>query len=150
MSLFGASNELPEGKELEALFDRFLLRFDVQYLLRPASFRAVLAAPEPVAGGAPHAGGAAARRRRPSRAVKVTDATVDALLAIRDACTAEGIVASDRRWKKTLKAVRAFAFLAGEGTTTPGGPPHPHGRPLARAEGAHEGGPARRASSPTR
>jgi MoxR-like ATPase len=31
VALFGASNELPEGKELEALFDRFLLRFDVQY-----------------------------------------------------------------------------------------------------------------------
>src|SRR4051812_45272052 len=30
VSLFGASNELPDGKELEALFDRFLLRFDVQ------------------------------------------------------------------------------------------------------------------------
>src|SRR6266508_697306 len=38
VALFGASNELPDGKELEALFDRFLLRFDVQYLLRPSSF----------------------------------------------------------------------------------------------------------------
>jgi MoxR-like ATPase len=47
VALFGASNELPDGKELEALFDRFLLRFDVQYLLRPSSFRAVLLAPEP-------------------------------------------------------------------------------------------------------
>ena len=27
--MFGASNELPEGKELEALFDRFLLRCEV-------------------------------------------------------------------------------------------------------------------------
>ena len=36
VTMFGASNELPEGKELEALFDRFLLRFDVGYLLRPA------------------------------------------------------------------------------------------------------------------
>ena len=32
VTMFGASNELPEGKELEALFDRFLLRFDVGYL----------------------------------------------------------------------------------------------------------------------
>jgi len=47
ISLFGASNELPDGKELEALFDRFLLRFDVQYLLRPSSFRGVLLAPDP-------------------------------------------------------------------------------------------------------
>ena len=47
VSLFGASNELPDGKELEALFDRFLLRFDVQYLRRPASFRAVVTGPSP-------------------------------------------------------------------------------------------------------
>jgi MoxR-vWA-beta-propeller ternary system protein len=39
VSLFAASNELPEGKELEALFDRFLLRFDVGYLLVAANLR---------------------------------------------------------------------------------------------------------------
>ena len=38
--------ELPEGKELEALFDRLLLRFDVGYLLRPINLKAVLTAPE--------------------------------------------------------------------------------------------------------
>lgn len=35
-------------------------------------------------------------------AVKITDDTVDALLAIRDACRGEGITASDRRRKKSL------------------------------------------------
>src|SRR4051812_1640201 len=34
VTLFGASNDLPEGRELEAVFDRFLLRFDVQYLVQ--------------------------------------------------------------------------------------------------------------------
>jgi hypothetical protein len=34
IALFGASNELPEGKELEALFDRFLLRFRRRVLAR--------------------------------------------------------------------------------------------------------------------
>src|SRR5262245_9188487 len=32
ISLFGASNELPQGNELEALWDRFLLRFRVGYI----------------------------------------------------------------------------------------------------------------------
>src|SRR5512133_3953008 len=49
VSLFGASNELPEGKDLEALFDRFLLRYEVGYLLRPANLKLVLAAPAPTA-----------------------------------------------------------------------------------------------------
>lgn len=37
VTLFGASNELPEGRELEALFDRFLLRYEVSYLLLDAA-----------------------------------------------------------------------------------------------------------------
>ena len=40
----------------------------------------------------------------------MTDATVDALMAVRDACTAEGIVASDRRWKKSLRVARPTRF----------------------------------------
>ena len=32
ISLFGASNEMPQGNELEALWDRFLLRFRVGYV----------------------------------------------------------------------------------------------------------------------
>ena len=118
VSLFGASNELPDGKELEALFDRFLLRFDVQYLRRAASFRAVVTGPEPSA-TLTFPFQALRDAQAAAAAVSVTDATVDALLAIRDACTAEGIVASDRRWKKSLRVVQAHAFLAGESATTP-------------------------------
>jgi MoxR-like ATPase len=118
ISLFGASNELPDGKELEALWDRFLLRFEVGYLLRPANFRAVLTAPDE-AGNA--ALGMDVLRAAQAEAAKVgvTDATVDALLAIRDALKAEGIVGSDRRWKKSLRLVQAAAYLAGERETTP-------------------------------
>ena len=47
VTMFGASNELPEGKELEALFDRFLLRFEVNYLLRPNHLKGVLTGGEP-------------------------------------------------------------------------------------------------------
>jgi MoxR-like ATPase len=118
VTLFGASNELPEGKELEALFDRFLLRFDVQYLMRPSNLRSVLTAPDP--GPAPSFTMDELRAAQAAvAAVAVTDDTLDALLAIREACKADGIVASDRRWKKSLKAVRAAAFAAGEDKTTP-------------------------------
>lgn len=118
VSLFAASNELPEGKELEALFDRFLLRFDVQYLLAASNVRAVLAASEPTI--ATRLTMDDLRRAQAEvAAVKVTDETIDALLAIRDACRAEGIVASDRRWKKSLGIVRASAWLAGEKNTSP-------------------------------
>jgi MoxR-like ATPase len=118
VTLFGASNELPDGKELEALFDRFLLRFDVQYLLRPTNFRAVITAPEPRASvslSMPELRAAQHERA----AVAISDPTIDALISIRDVCKADGIVVSDRRWKKSLKAVQASAYLAGQTATTP-------------------------------
>ncbi len=118
VTMFGASNELPEGKELEALFDRFALRFQVDYLLRPQHLRDVLVAPEPKS--------AVTLDMKTLRAAqaevlkeKITDATVEALISIRDACKAEGIIASDRRWKKSLRLVQATAWLAGEKQTTP-------------------------------
>ena len=118
VSLFGASNELPDGKELEALFDRFLLRFDVQYLRRPASFRAVVTAGEPsLTTRFPFQ--ALLDAQAEASAIAVTDATVDALVAVRDACQAEGVIASDRRWKKSLRIVQTHAYLSGESATTP-------------------------------
>ncbi len=118
VTMFGASNELPEGKDLEALFDRFLLRFEVGYLLRPANLKLVLAAPEPAA---PLAMSMADLRKAQAELSKVavTDETIEALIQIRDACKAEGIVASDRRWKKALKVVQAVAWMAGEKKTSP-------------------------------
>ena len=41
-TLVGASNELPEGEELDALFDRFLLRFWVPYLAERRNVRRLL------------------------------------------------------------------------------------------------------------
>jgi MoxR-like ATPase len=117
VSLFGASNELPEGKELEALFDRFLLRFDVGYLVRTSNLRTILLASDPaptirVPFSTLRSWQADARR------VTVTDGTVDALISIRETCRAEGIVASDRRWKKSLRLVQATAYLSGATETT--------------------------------
>ena len=51
--------------------------------------------------------------------MRLTDETVDALLSIREQCKTEGLVASDRRWKKSLKLVKAAAYLAGATETTP-------------------------------
>lgn len=98
VALFGSSNELPEGRELEALFDRFALRFEIAYLLRPQNLKDVLAAAEPKL--------ATVLDMKTLRAAQLEvakgedhDATVEALISIRDACKAEDIIASDRRGK---------------------------------------------------
>lgn len=118
VTMFGASNELPEGKELEALFDRFAMRFEVGYLLRPQHLRDVLLAPDPKSGITLDMKTLRAAQAEVVK-VKVTDATVDALISIRDAGKSEGIVASDRRWKKSLRLVQAAAWMAGEKQTCP-------------------------------
>ena len=118
VTLFGAGNELPDGKELEALFDRFAVRFHVPYLLRETNMKAMLRAPDPVPSVTLDMP-ALEQAQWATAKVKVTDATVDALMAIRDACRVEGIVASDRRWKRSLKLAQASAYLAGEKQTGP-------------------------------
>jgi len=45
MSMFGASNELPESVELNALFDRFLLRYYVDDIVDDTNFITMLSAP---------------------------------------------------------------------------------------------------------
>src|SRR5229473_1431482 len=47
LTLFGASNELPEDDELLALYDRFLLRFVVGYIGEDFRFLKMLQAKEP-------------------------------------------------------------------------------------------------------
>ena len=118
VSLFGASNELPDGTELDALFDRFLLRFEVGYLLRPSNLRAVLTAPAYTPSAALDLP-TLQKLQSEVDALPVTEDTLDALLAIREQCKAEGLVASDRRWKKSLKLAKAAAYLAGATETTP-------------------------------
>jgi MoxR-like ATPase len=118
VTMFGASNELPEGNENEAIFDRFLCRYEVGYLLGTSSFRAVILGTEPRVGATLTMADLGAAQAEVTK-VKVTDETVDALVAIRDACRGEGIVASDRRWKKLLRLVQASAYLAGERATAP-------------------------------
>jgi MoxR-like ATPase len=118
VTLFGASNELPEGKELEALFDRFLLRFELGYLIRPNNMKSVLTAPDPAVTTKLDMKSLRAAQAEVAK-VTITDATVDSLIGIRDGLKTEGIVASDRRWKKSLKLAQAAAWIMGEKQTCP-------------------------------
>ena len=118
VTLFAASNELPDGQELEALFDRFMVRFSLGYMVREASFRTVITGDEPAIKTKLDLA-ALGQAQWASQQIKVPDATYDAMIAIRDACRTDGIVASDRRWKKLIKLIKATAYLAGEKTAAP-------------------------------
>lgn len=112
LTLFGASNEMPEAAESAASWDRYLLRLTVEYvdesgfakllrLSRPATPPTVLALAE-------LAVLQAARER-----VTVPDAVLDQLARLRAEMRTKGIIASDRRWLQSLTALRAHALIAG-------------------------------------
>jgi MoxR-like ATPase len=118
-TVIGASNEMPQGEGLEALWDRFLLRFEVKYVKGKQAFRQVLdsefSIPENVKVSKAVLDAAAAQ----AMALPIPDATYDALFECREALGVEGIVVSDRRWKKSLNVARAAAFLAGNTEVEP-------------------------------
>ncbi len=117
VSCFAASNELPEGPELDALYDRFLVRLVTDYIADADTFRGLLAG---VASGTRATITAEVDIRAEqaaAAAVVVTDETLDALVALREACKKNGIAVSDRRWIQCLSLVRAAAHLDGRTAT---------------------------------
>ncbi len=119
ISLFAASNHLPEDDALQALFDRFLLRCRVEPLPRDA-LPALLAAgwalerdgvAAPPDREAPSADDLRdlARRCRDVDIGGVAPAYADAVTRVRDL----GIALTDRRAVKVLKLVAASAVLCG-------------------------------------
>ncbi len=114
ISLFGASNELPQGEELGALYDRFLVRLQVNYISDDSAFASLLTAPPP--------------NNPPNNPPKITlqelqdlqaqadslpipDTIIESIIKIRRELNKEGIIASDRRWKQSLDVLKAYAFL---------------------------------------
>lgn len=110
----GASNELPQEDGLGALYDRFLLRYWVDYLADDSSFETLLTRP---------------RGAMPTLAPVVVDTlstaardvdlrpVIPAILAIRTKLREERLVISDRRWKQASGLVQASAVLDGRATT---------------------------------
>ncbi|WP_260858087.1 AAA family ATPase [Bacillus sp. FJAT-22090] len=111
MSVIAASNEYPEEEGLDALFDRFLLRFEIDLIADAANFISMLKE-------------AGQNQRMPSLTMEelvhlqyLTDRVVipeevyNALSKIRMELRKEGIRPSDRRFKQSLSVLQAKALL---------------------------------------
>lgn len=119
ISLWGASNELPEGKELDALFDRFMMRFEVKPLITAANMKKMILAPEPTAQTFLSAFSLREEMAKASK-VEVSPETIDALVDLREVLAAQhSIFISDRRLKKSVGLLKAVAHLGGAQETSP-------------------------------
>ena len=113
ITLFGASNELPEDDELTALYDRFLLRFVVGYIEEDYRFLRMLEAPPQEARVCLtledlH------QMQREADAQPVPGHVHRAMAEIRRQLGKKQIVASDRRYRQSLALMKAHSYLAGD------------------------------------
>lgn len=112
---FAASNEIPTESDAQAAWDRVLLRTRVEYVKHPSSFYALLETKgtpgEEVRASIPFEGLRAAHAEVLD--VEVPLAVLDQVGQIRDGLLKEGIIVADRRWRGSMKALRAAAWLRG-------------------------------------
>ncbi len=129
ISFFGASNEMPQGNELEALWDRFLLRFRVGYVTDAGFTKFIRAAAAKHA--AKHNGHTSSGNQlqtlpqselvalqQSASQVAIPSATVDLIEQLRRDLTGKGITISDRRWGQSLGVLQAHALTEGRDAVT--------------------------------
>jgi MoxR-like ATPase len=112
VSLFGASNELPEEDELQALYDRFLVRYVVGYIGEEFRFLKMLEAKPPATRTTLSMEEFGALQRQVAR-VEVPGHVYHSIADIRRDLGRKQIVASDRRYRQSLPLLQAYAFLRG-------------------------------------
>jgi MoxR-like ATPase len=129
ISLFGASNEMPQGNELEALWDRFLLRFRVGYVsdtgfakfIRAASAKLGAKQNGHKSNGTPPATllqSELVALQQSAEQVAIPNATIDLIEQLRKDLAGKGIIVSDRRWGQTLGVLQAHALTEGRDAVT--------------------------------
>jgi len=112
ISVIAASNELPEGEELNALFDRFHFRKKVDYIHEPGNFvRMLNLTPDYELPTFTLEELQAAQAE--VLEVEIRDDVRDTMVEIRSAMQMEGLIASDRRYFQAQNALRAMAWLYG-------------------------------------
>jgi MoxR-like ATPase len=121
ISVVGASNELPEGTELGALYDRFLLRLHVGSVSK-GSFPQLLGLR-----GDPKANISDELQltceeleeiQMAANKVILPEDVIRLLSDLRDWCAAESIAISDRRWRKIVKLLQVSALTNSRDTVS--------------------------------
>ncbi len=114
ISLFGASNELPsEEDELEALYDRFLLRYVVDYIKEDFRFLKLLQGDRADSNGTVITPEELEYCKSQAMKIVVTSNVLKLIGRIRKELGKKGITPSDRRYKQSISVLKAKAYLDG-------------------------------------
>ncbi|WP_327258188.1 AAA family ATPase [Streptomyces sp. NBC_01244] len=117
ISAVTASNELPSGEDSAAIYDRLLVRLEVDYLADPSNFaaliRSAVVAPHPPTRTTITLAELQAAVSTVVPAVDVPAVIVDALCTLRAALRRRELISSDRRWRVSVRLLQASAFLDG-------------------------------------
>ena len=112
LSVFGAANELPEEDELSAIYDRFLVRFVVGYVVEDWRFLRMLRATAPEDGTRITLAELALLQDAVDE-VAIPDGILRSIADLRRALGEQQIVPSDRRFRQSVTLLRALALLRG-------------------------------------
>jgi MoxR-like ATPase len=110
LSLFGASNELPQGDDLSALWDRFALRYVVNYV-SDSGFNRLLRLTPTTTPPTTIALSDLTLLQQSVLSIPIPDSLLDAIASLRKDLAGQGIIVSDRRWRTSLNLIRAHALL---------------------------------------
>ncbi|NIT14091.1 MAG: AAA domain-containing protein, partial [Candidatus Dadabacteria bacterium] len=114
ITLFGASNELPTDEdELDALYDRFLVRFVVGYIEEDFRFLKMVQQSDDGGKKTTFSLQELSKMQKNVSKVEVPQAVYKILLRIRTELNKKGIVLSDRRYKSSVSIIKARAFISG-------------------------------------
>ncbi len=112
MSVIGASNEYPEeGEGLEALFDRFLLRFEIDFIADESNFVAMMKDESEDIVTPKMQLEDLVKLQEFTDQVEIPDEIYQTLATIRRELQDEGIQPSDRRFKQSLSVLQARALI---------------------------------------
>lgn len=119
ITLIGASNELPDGDDLEALFDRFALRLVVPYIGDPDNVKRLLAERGSPIPAATMTLDELRACQEEASSIEVPDAFLDVIVgAVKPRLEEQGVRASDRRWQHIIRFLQAYAYLDGRDAVT--------------------------------
>lgn len=115
-TMFSASNELPQGEELDAMYDRIHFRHIMRPIQEPGNFIQMLKGQ--IAGPVvPVVTWEEVETAQDQvKAVVVPDDVLEAFNTLRNNLKAQGIEPTDRRFAQCLQIVRGTAWLDGRGT----------------------------------